>query len=182
MSVPETFFSVSEELKLFFICCLIGAGFGGIYDLFRTLRLLFRHTSVITAAEDIIFCLCWGITLSAFASAAALGIFRGFFVLGSILGFILYIFTVGRIVTGIMKKLILLFKQIFSFIFAPLLKCYALIRKKAMVKFVGCSKIFTLGIKKVKMVLPKTHNLLYNKTENKKRKNVKNVAKEKNVK
>ena len=180
MNVPETFFTVSEELELFLMSCVLGTAAGLFYDLFRTLRLLFRHSALMTAVEDVFFCICWGIALTAFSSVFALGRFRGFFVLGSILGFILYIFTVGRIMTGIIRKILSVCRNTFKFLFLPFRKCYALIRRKATVKFVGNSKIFGFNIKKVKMLLPKTHNLLYNKTENKKRKNVKSVAQKKN--
>jgi spore cortex biosynthesis protein YabQ len=181
MNVPETFFNVSDELKLFLMSCILGTALGLFYDIFRSMRLLFRHPPALTAAEDISFCLLWGISLTAFASAIALGRLRGFMFIGSILGFVLYIVSMGRIVTGFMKKLLSLLQSLFSFIFSPLNKCYALIRTKAVLKFVGNSKILSLYIKKIKMLLQKTHNLLYNKTENKKRKNVKNVARKKKI-
>ena len=180
MKVPETFFSVNEELRLFFLSWVLGAALGLFYDVFRGLRLLVHHSSAAVAAEDILFTACWGVSLSVFSSVLALGQLRGFFVLGSILGFALYILTVGRVVVGIVGKCLTIIRAALHFIFAPLNKCYALIRKKAALKFVGSSKIFTSGIKKHKILLPKTHNLLYNKTENKKRKNVKNVAQKKN--
>ena len=180
MNVPETFFSVSEELRLFFLSWALGGAVGLFYEIFRTLRLLVRHNSLLTAIEDVFFILCWGTALNAFSSALALGRLRGWFVLGSILGFFLYLVTVGRVLNGIVKKFLHIIKKFFSFILYPFRKGYALIRKKAEVKFVGNSKIFALRIKKLKMLLPKTHNLLYNKTENNKRKNVKNVAQKKN--
>lgn len=179
MKVPEIFFSVSEEVKLFFLSCLLGMAMGLFYDVFRTARLLIRHSALFTAAEDIAFILIWAVSLSAFASAMTLGMLRGFLVFGSILGFLIYLATIGRIIIGIMKKSLFIFRTAVSVIFLPLGKCFALIRKKATLKFVGSSKIFTLGIKKLKIVLPKSHNLLYNITENKKRRNVKNVGKKK---
>jgi hypothetical protein len=180
MKVPETFFSVSEEMRLFFMSCLLGAALGLFYDVFRTLRTLLRHSSAAIAAEDIIFVVCWGVSVSVFASAFALSRLRGFFVIGSILGFILYLLTVGQIVSGTVRKFISFIITVFRTIFRPFVKCFALIRTKAAVKFVGYSKIFAAPIKKIKMLLPKAHNLLYNKTENNKRKNVDKVGKKKN--
>ena len=60
MNVPETFFSVNEELRLFGLSCLFGAAFGVAYDLFRTVRLLLPHNGAMVAAEDIAFLALYG--------------------------------------------------------------------------------------------------------------------------
>ena len=172
MNVPETFFSVSEELRLFFLSWALGGAVGLFYEIFRTLRLLVRHNSLLTAIEDVFFILCWGTALTAFSSALALGRLRGWFVLGSILGFFLYLVTVGRVLNGIVKKFLHIIKKFFSFILYPFRKGYALIRKKAEVKFVGNSKIFAKCFKKSNLLLLKPYCLLYNKMENSERKNV----------
>ncbi len=54
MRVPETFFSVSEELVLFGISCLAGAVIGVFYDVFRVIRIIFPHNAVLVTIEDII--------------------------------------------------------------------------------------------------------------------------------
>lgn len=170
MTVPETFFTVSEETWLFLLSCAFGAALGVFYDIFRTVRLVFRHGSILVAAEDIIFLAVYCIFLSAFASAAALGQVRGYFVIGNILGFSLYIATLGRLTVKIMKKLINAAKAVMSFIFKPFSLCFAFLCKKECVKFVGNSKVIVNSVKNVKKLLPKHSFMLYNKTENKNRK------------
>ena len=55
MNVPETFFTVSEELVLFGLSCLAGAVIGVFYDIFRVIRIIFPHNDVLILIEDIIF-------------------------------------------------------------------------------------------------------------------------------
>ncbi|MCQ2468287.1 MAG: spore cortex biosynthesis protein YabQ [Ruminococcus sp.] len=170
MIVPEIFFTVSEETRLFLLSCAFGAAFGIFYDIFRTARLLIHHSSFLTAAEDIIFLAVYCIFLSAFASAAALGQVRGCFIIGNILGFSLYIVTLGKVTVGVMKKLTTAAKAVLSLIFKPFSICFAFLCKKECVKFVGNSKVIVNSVKNVKKLLPKPSFMLYNKTENKKRK------------
>lgn len=155
MKIPETFFTVNQELVLFLLSCIFGAAYGVLYDIFRTLRIILPHNSMLVAAEDIAFLVIYGITLSLFASAFSLGQVRFYFVIGNILGFLLYIATVGHIVIGVMKK------AVSPFIF---------LRKKAMLKFVGSSKVIVNSIKNFKTLLHWRPVLLYNKMENKNRK------------
>ena len=179
MKVAETFFSVSEETRLFLLSCLFGFFLGVVYDIFRAARLAAPHNSILVAVEDIAFLLLWGLSLTAFASAAAKGQLRGYFAIGNILGFMLYLATVGRVVIGTLRKFLLAVHSVFGLIFKPIRKSFVFLRRKAERKFVGSSKIFVKTIKKAEMLLPKTHNLLYNKTENKKRKNVNSVVRKK---
>ena len=55
MNVPETFFTVREELWLFGLSCLSGAVMGLCYDVLRALRQAVPHPGWAVAAEDIIF-------------------------------------------------------------------------------------------------------------------------------
>ena len=50
MNVPETFFTVHEELILFGLSCLFGAALGVCYDVFRSLRLIVPHNFVLVMA------------------------------------------------------------------------------------------------------------------------------------
>lgn len=177
MNVPETFFSVDEELRLFGLSCLFGAAFGVVYDLFRTVRLLLPHNGAMVAAEDIAFLALYGVFLPAFASAAARGELRFYFALGNIIGFVLYIATVGTAVVGVMRRIAALLKKLIRVASYPFRRGYVFLRTKAKAKFVGCSKITVNPFKKMKILLPKSGRMLYNKKANNKRKNVTNVGK-----
>lgn len=176
MNVPETFFSVNEQLLLFGLSCVFGAALGIFYDVFRTLRVIFPHNSWLVVIEDVLFMSGYAIFLSVFASAAARGELRFYYVIGNFLGFVIYFFTVGSAVIAAMRKLFFVLRKTVSIIMRPFKMIYVFLREKAGLKFVGSSKFFVKSLKNVKRLLRKGSGLLYNKKENKKRKNVKNVA------
>ncbi|MDO4863895.1 MAG: spore cortex biosynthesis protein YabQ [Ruminococcus sp.] len=177
MNVPETFFSVREELTLFGLSCLAGAVIGLCYDALRAFRLMLRHGVWLTALEDIVFLALYAVFLSAFASAAARGELRFYHVVGNALGFTLYFFTLGSIIIRIFRKLFGALAALIRAVTSPIRRLYVLLRKKAGVKFVGSSKILRKAIKMLNLVLPNRGKVRYNIMENIKRKNVNNVAK-----
>ena len=179
MRVPETFFSVSEELVLFGISCLAGAVIGVFYDVFRVIRIIFPHNAVLVTIEDIIFLLCYAVFAMSFSSAAVRGEMRGYYILGNIIGFVIYFFTVGSVVTESIRKLFLLMSRFFSFITYPFRAAFAFLYKKLRSEFVENSKVFAKTIKNFNLLLLKPYHLLYNKVENNERKNVADIGSEK---
>lgn len=182
MNVPETFFSVSEELVLFGLSCLCGVAVGVFYDIFRTLRIIIPHSTILTATEDIIFLSAYAVFLSAFASAESRGELRFYYVVGNFIGFIVYFFTVGNFITGLMRKIFSLSKRIFSFTLKPFKLLYVFFREKVKGKFVGNSENVVKRLKNSKILLLKRNELLYNEIENNKKRKVKSGGKSKKTK
>lgn len=176
MTVPETYFTVSEELRLFGLSCLLGAVVGAAYDVLRVIRMTLPHNSFLVAAEDIGFLGLYAVALTAFSNAAARGEMRLYFAVGSVLGFTLYFFTIGRTITATLRKLFSVVGAVFKLILRPVRAVFTLLCKKAKFKFVGNLQIIVKPLKKIKIVLLNRRLLLYNKMANKKRKNVKSVA------
>lgn len=172
MNVPETFFSIQEELVLFLLSCVAGAFIGVFYDIFRTLRLIIKHNFFFVILEDVLFLSCYAVFLSAFASVQARGELRFYFIIGNALGFTLYFFTLGSFVIRTLKKFFGLIGRIFS----PVKAVYVILCKKVRCKFVENSENLKKRIKKSNSLLPKHRTLLYNRNETKKRKNVNIVA------
>ena len=166
MNVPETFFTVHEELILFGFSCLFGAALGVCYDVFRALRLIVPHNFALVMAEDIVFFIGYCIFLSAFTAAAARGELRVYFIIGNFLGFAVYIITVGSVVIRTLRKLLRLIGKVLSFVFYPINKIFAFLCKKAADKFVGSSKVLAKSVKIAKIPLLNKPHLLYNKIEN----------------
>ncbi|MBP5289674.1 MAG: spore cortex biosynthesis protein YabQ [Clostridia bacterium] len=83
---------------LFSRSVLFGAGLGLYYEVFRFLRILFTHPTWLVAAEDLLFLLPASLAHIFFHYAFGEGETRWFAVLGVILGFLLYLASVGKIV------------------------------------------------------------------------------------
>lgn len=172
MNVPETFFTVQEELWLFGLSCLSGAVMGLCYDVLRALRQAVPHPGWAVAAEDIIFVTGALLYLVGFSCAFARGEIRGYFAVGSLLGFGLYLFTLGSLVRGVLCRGFCALGLLLRRIIAPAVSAYVLLCKKVMPFFVGNSKVIVKSIKKMNLLLHKLPEVLYNKMENKKGKNV----------
>ena len=175
--VPETYFSVSEELRLFGLSCVMGSVIGIASDVVRVIRMILPHNKVLVAIEDVLFLFFYSMALLVFASVAARGDLRMYFVIGNILGFMMYCATIGSIVTKMLRKLFLIICTCLGMMLCPFKMFFASLYKKVNVKFVRNLQINVKLFKKIKIVLLKRPSMLYNKMENKKRKNVKNVVK-----
>ena len=144
----DTFFSVSEHTSLFLLSVVMGAALGVVYDCFRVLRILFPHSvkSKAVAVEDIIFWLIYGFCVFCYAAALARGQVRFFIVLGSLTGFVLYIVTVGNLITGIIRRIVTaLYKilhKVHSVIIKPIVKSSKIICQKMLQIFVQIHKNF----------------------------------------
>lgn len=182
MNIPETFFSVREQLLLFALSCLGGAVIGVYYDVFRTLRTVLPHNFLLVAFEDVLFLMGWAVFTTAFSSAAARGELRFYYLIGNLLGFIVYLLTVGSAVIRTIRKLCSLLRGVFNIIIRPFKSLYVLICKKYGGKFVGSSKILIKAIKKSGKDLRKHKVLLYNKKANNYRQSETAMIKRKNVK
>lgn len=169
MNMPETFFTVSEELRLFGLSCLLGAVFGAVFDIVRTFRLILRHNDILVAFEDIALLLLYAVALTAFSEAAARSELRLYFVLGSILGFALWYFTAGSVVIKTLRKLFGILGTLLSLILRPVRPIIAFLCKKATANFGGFIQIIVKIFKKTKIVLLNGKHMLYNKMENKKK-------------
>lgn len=175
MNVPETFFSINEEVFLFGISCLFGIIIGICYDVFRTARILFPHNTVLIVIEDVAFMAGYAVFLTSFASVFARGELRFYYAAGNVIGFTIYFFTLGSIIIGAMKKIYFFIQKIFRIILSPFRSVYVNLQEKAD-NFVGSSKNSVKRNKKTSFLLLNNTHLLYNRKENKKRKNVGNVA------
>ena len=176
MIIPDTYFTLSEEVRLVGLSCLGGAVVGVAVDVIRAFRLIVRHNEILTSAEDIVFLGLYGTALTAFSAAAAKGDLRLYYVVGNVLGFSVYYVTVGRVVVRTIRKLFSAAGTLFKLVVRPLELVFAPLCKKATVKFVRNHRIIVKLIKNIQIVLLNGRYLLYNKMENNKRKNVKNVA------
>lgn len=103
---------ITREALSFLYACLLGAGLGILYDVFRLLRLLLFKNRVVVFLEDLLFSAMCTLATLAFLVEFCSGRVRVYALLGELLGFILYHFTVGELVIRVLKGLIALFKAV----------------------------------------------------------------------
>ncbi|MBQ5332994.1 MAG: spore cortex biosynthesis protein YabQ [Oscillospiraceae bacterium] len=102
---PETFMPVCRQTELFLLSVLLGGGIGVLYDVFRALRAIFplMGRTVPTAVCDIIFLLLCGLGMFLFSVMAGDGQVRGYYLLGAILGMVIYLLTAGTVIIGVIR-------------------------------------------------------------------------------
>lgn len=105
------FFGTSLELRLFLGGIILGMFLGAVYDLFRALRLSFRHPKPLVFFEDILFMLVSGISYYSFCTELCRGQIRFFVLLASLIGFAAYLSTVGRLVSRAFAKSVMIAKN-----------------------------------------------------------------------
>ena len=122
----ETFFTVTEQTRLFLWACLIGVGLGIVYDCFRVLRIVFNHKFVAVFIEDVLFTIFYALCLFVYMTECSRGQIRFFVIIGSLLGFVAYLLTVGFVVVTIFRCAVFVIKKIFiriyELIFMPIKK------------------------------------------------------------
>lgn len=84
---------------------------GVVYDIFRIIRIILPHNHVLTAIEDVLFFIIYSVFLMCFTIGAARADFRVYYIIGNILGFCLYFFTVGNVITRIVVKFTYLIRK-----------------------------------------------------------------------
>jgi hypothetical protein len=90
MELMKEFFTISEQARLFLFSCLLGLPVGIVFDVFRIFRKIFPHKKFVIHIEDVLFIFIWAILIVLYYTSFGLGQFRGIYVLGSGLGFVIY--------------------------------------------------------------------------------------------
>lgn len=98
-------------MRLFLISCVLGIPIGIFYDIFRIIRIIIPHNNVFTAIEDLLFFVVYSVFIMCFTIGAAKAEFRIYYVLGNFIGFSVYFFTIGNIITDLFVKLTYFMKK-----------------------------------------------------------------------
>ena len=157
----EAFMTVSRQTELFLMSVGIGAALGVVYDVFRALRAMLPPLGKVipTAVCDIVYMMIAGLFIYLFSLTAAGGEIRGYYWLGALLGWVIYILTVGAAVIGIIRT-------VFSFVYRCLSKIYGVISKPFIVMLqklrekTGC--VFVINAKKLRIKCKKSKKHLKN--------------------
>lgn len=123
-----TFFSVSSQTSFFLLSVVLGAALGVVYDCFRVFRILFPPAAkaAAVAVQDVLFWLIYGFGIFLYSAAVCGGSLRFFMFIGSLLGFALYILTLGDLITGILRQLATavyrILRKVYSVSLEPIVK------------------------------------------------------------
>lgn len=88
---------VSSQLNMMIVSLLLGAAMGFLYDLIRCFRRLISHNNFFIALSDLIFWLFSACVTIACINKYNSGSLRWYVILGMLLGFIVYHFTVSAV-------------------------------------------------------------------------------------
>ncbi len=151
--------AIAEQTSVFFRSLLLGAVLGCLYDFFRITRLAFIIPSLLVLVEDLLFFLFSTIILFGFMLENSYGQIRYFILLGVLLGWTIYYFSVGALVMKCSAGIIRILRKVFWFFWRP----FAWIGKKLAS---GGSRLEELGrntAEKVKYRLKFRVLMMYNK-------------------
>lgn len=120
---------IYDEVKLFTVCFLLGAALAFLYDMIRTLRMLFRHWDWLVDLEDLLYWIFTGWSVFQTLFYFNRGALRGYAFLGLFLGVILYTLTVSRLVLFLVGRLLPYWNKGKGFLAKPLVLIYNFLRK-----------------------------------------------------
>lgn len=172
MEQIETFFNISEQTWLFLWSCVLGAVLGVYYDCFRVIRIIKKHNYFGVFIEDFFFIISSSLILFIYCTEKSRGEIRFFIFAGALIGFTVYILTIGNLVVNIIRKIVsfiyMLLNKIYKWTVRPI--CLFFIQKyqKSKPKIVNCVRTFTKSKSKNKNLLKESENMVYNNHKHKK--------------
>lgn len=120
---------IYDEMTLFGICLLLGAGLAFVYDIIRILRILVPHYDAVVDVEDLAFWLftAWMVFRTLFIYNR--GALRAYAFLGMFLGVVIYAFTISRVLMCAVRKIVPYLKKLTAFLLNPFVKLREYMRK-----------------------------------------------------
>ncbi|WP_294364078.1 spore cortex biosynthesis protein YabQ [uncultured Ruminococcus sp.] len=161
----ETFFTVPQQIRLLLYAVFLGFPLGFCFDLLRSIRAILPHGKLAAALEDIAFLLLWSGALVCFSCVLARGEIRGYYVLGSILGFLLYCCTLGVLIVPLLRRILHRIFRCGKWAFRPILHGIVRITGVLKEKFGHFAKLFQMPLFFSHLPLNRERKMLYNKKD-----------------
>lgn len=124
-----------NQLQLFCVFLIDGLIIGFIFDIFRIHRKAFKNKNYITYIQDALFWILTGILIIYTTTVYNDGELRFYMIFATMLGVVIYLFTLSKLIISIGVKLILFIKRILL----------AIIKK-----VIGPTKFLVINIKKLR--------------------------------
>ena len=154
---------IIEESHFLAYCFMSGVVITIIYDLFRILRRIIKHTNFFIAIEDLFFWIGAGIFLFFMLYKTNNGMIRWFSVSGAGLGMLVYKYTIGEhlveIMSTILNRVLDMVFRAFSFVLRPVKaltkQMFGKVKRVCKKMKRQAKKKLTGNIKKIKITLCK---------------------------
>lgn len=147
--------AIAQQTQMFLYALLLGGVVGVAYDCFRVTRVAFHLSWGIVLVEDLLFFTLATLLLWRYFLLESSGEVRIFAVVGMLLGWVLYFFTLGTLVMHLSGFLVKTVKRVVAAVMAPLKKGQAALHKILKSQ----AKVLFLGKNRLKSRI----HLLYNK-------------------
>lgn len=122
--------TVLEQTIIFLYATALGAMLCAVYDVFRIIRIAFGGKITAVFVEDILFSIIALVLTFIFVVAFNNGELRFFVLIGELLGFVAYYFTLGRLTMSVSKMIISLIKKLFNLLVMPFVKLFGFLKEK----------------------------------------------------
>lgn len=141
--------TIAAQTQMFLLACGFGFLLGLLYDVFRIFRMAFFKQKAVVFAQDVLYFALCGCLTFLFCLTMNYGEIRGYVLLGEVLGWIVYYFSLGAMVfqassavVGVLNKaarfVLLALSAPFRFVFRAFRKItgfFAVLLKKTAEKF-----------------------------------------------
>lgn len=140
--------NISHEFYFFLHAALTGVILSVVYDVFRIVRRVHTHGCLWIAIEDFCYWLCSALYMFYVLMKENNGVIRWFFIIGILLGMLVYNFTISPYIVGVLSKFIRKTLDILEKIVTIILKPWTFLWKKAKKFLQKIGKIFKKALKK----------------------------------
>ena len=154
---------LSEQTEIFLLSLGFGFLLGFIYDIFRTLRLIISRPSAFTVAADILYFLLCALLVFCFNLVVDSGKIRLYVLFGDMLGWFIYYFSLGEIISRFINKVVSCAKRVVSSLFCLFLRPAGYLERKTKKLISFFKKIIKKFNKKLKIDLQKQGSMVYNR-------------------
>lgn len=120
---------IYDEMTLFAICMLLGAGLAALYDAIRCFRIFVPHADVFVDIEDLSFWLFTAWMVFRTLVIYNRGALRAYAFIGMFLGVILYSLTLSRLLLFLVHKMVPYWRKFFQILGKPFVMMGKFVRK-----------------------------------------------------
>jgi len=148
--------NIYDQTFIFIFAVTIGFFIGALYDIFRILRKVFKHPDFLTQIEDFVFWIVVTGVMFYLMLNRNYGEIRGFTILGTMLGALLYFATISTIVLNMSVKIINFLLKILSTVTKIILFPLKVVMNILKIPLNMLKSVFTATKKPIKKVLQKS--------------------------